>query len=84
MVYDLFGGSIHRVNVSGGGTHYFNKIDGKYIDLTSDQFTLYGIPLAYEPNQEINREYCGKNPNTLARYRLLASRVAEEIKKVNS
>lgn len=84
LVYDLFGGSIHKVNLPGGGTHYFNRIDGKYIDLTSDQFTLYGIPLAYEPNQEIDRTYCGRNPNTLARYRLLAGRVAEEIAKAET
>lgn len=33
LVYDMFGGSIHRIRVDGGGTHYFNKINGHYIDL---------------------------------------------------
>ena len=82
LVYDLFGGSIHKVNVSGGGTHYFNRINGRYIDLTSDQFSLYGIPLSYEPNQKISREYCGKNPNTLKRYKLLVKSVADEIARM--
>lgn len=45
LVYDLFGGTIHRIRVEGGGTHYFNKIDGHYIDLTREQFDLYNIPV---------------------------------------
>ena len=28
LVYDMFGGTIHRIRVSGGGTHYFNQING--------------------------------------------------------
>ena len=43
LVYDMFGGTIHKIRVSGGGTHYFNKINEHYIDLTSDQFNLYDI-----------------------------------------
>ena len=50
LVYDLFGGTIHKIRVNGGGTHYFNKINGHYIDLTRDQFDLYNIDIKYEPN----------------------------------
>jgi hypothetical protein len=71
LVCDMFGGTIHRIHVNGGGTHYFNKIDGHYIDLTREQFDLYDIPVEYEPNEEISREYGGKNPNTKARYKQL-------------
>ena len=71
LVHDMFGGTIHRIRVSGGGTHYFNQINGHYIDLTSDQFDLYNIPLKYDINEQIPREYCGKNADTLKRYRLL-------------
>ncbi len=35
LVCDMFGGTIHKVRVSGGGTHYFNKINNHYIDLTA-------------------------------------------------
>ena len=77
LVYDMFGGSIHRIRVEGGGTHYFNRIGGHYIDLTVEQFDLYHIPVRYEPNEEMNRKYCGKNPNTAARYRLLLDRISE-------
>ena len=67
----MFGGTIHKIKVNGGGTHYFNKINGQYVDLTREQFDLYDLPMHYEPNQEISREYCGKNKNTYERYRQL-------------
>ena len=80
LVYDVFGGTIHKIRVDGGGTHYFNKINGAYYDLTRDQFDLYNIPVEYEPNQEISREYCGKNANTKARFDLLKERIVGYIR----
>lgn len=76
LVYDMFGGTIHRIRVDGGGTHYFNKIDGHYIDLTIEQFDLYNIPVSYEPNEEMPRQYCGKNADTAKRYKLLIDRIS--------
>lgn len=81
LVYDMFGGTIHKIKVDGGGTHYFNKINRHYIDLTSDQFDLYDIPVSYEPNQEVPREYCGKNIDTANRYKLLIHLLSKEINK---
>lgn len=80
LVYDMFGGTIHRIRVDGGGTHYFNKIDGHYIDLTIEQFDLYDIPVSYEPNEEMPRQYCGKNADTAKRYKLLIERISEVLK----
>ena len=80
LVYDMFGGTIHRIRVSGGGTHYFNKIDGHYIDLTVNQFDLYNIPVKYEPNEQMDRKYCGNNKDTQSRYELLVKRIAERVK----
>lgn len=80
LVYDLFGGTNHRIRVEGGGTHYFNKIDGHYIDLTREQFDLYNIPVSYEPNEVMDRQYCGKNLDTNRRYQLLVQRVTEYLK----
>lgn len=77
LVYDMFGGTIHRIHVDGGGTHYFNKINGHYIDLTVEQFDLYNIPVCYEPNEEMQRKYCGKNADTQKRYKLLIARISE-------
>lgn len=80
LVYDMFGGSIHRIRVSDGGTHYFNKIEGHYIDLTVNQFDLYNIPVNYEPNEQMDRKYCGKNKDTQNRYDILVKRIAERVK----
>ena len=74
LVHDLFGGTIQKIRTN-GGTHYFNVLNGKTIDLTSDQFTLYGIPLDYCNSIEVPREYCGTNPDTLKRLSLLKKRV---------
>lgn len=79
LVYDLFGGTIHKIKVNGGGTHYFNKINGHYIDLTKDQFDLYNIPINYEPNETIDRKYCGKNADTLNRFNLLKENIEKVI-----
>lgn len=81
LVYDMFGGTIHRIRVSGGGTHYFNKINGQYLDLTVEQFDLYNIPVNYEPNEEMERKYCGKNKDTQKRFELLIKRIAEKVNK---
>lgn len=81
LAYDMFVGTIHRIRVSGGGTHYFNKINGQYLDLTIEQFDLYNIPVNYEPNEEMDRKYCGKNKDTQKRFELLIKRIAEKVNK---
>lgn len=80
LVCDMFGGSIHKIRVSGGGTHYFNKINGKYVDLTREQFDLYNLSVDYEVNQEVAREYCGKNRDTKNRYHQLQRNIMAYLK----
>ncbi len=80
LVHDMFGGTIRRIRIGKGGTHYFNCIDGNYIDLTREQFDLYDIPISYEPNKKISREYCGKNKDTKKRYDLLLQKVLANVK----
>lgn len=75
IVHDLFGGTIHKIRTDGGGTHYFNKINNHYIDLTSDQFDLYDIPVEYNYNEVVPREYCGMNANTRDRYNQLVQSI---------
>ena len=58
-----------------------NKIDGHYIDLTIEQFDLYNIPVSYEPNEQMDRKYCGKNADTAKRYKLLVERIAAELER---
>lgn len=83
LVYDMFGGTIHKIKVGGGSTHYFNKLNDIYVDLTSEQFELYNMRADYEHNQEVDREYCGKNANTLQRYRQLQWNIMQYLKPQN-
>lgn len=55
--------------MDGGVTHYFNKLDGYYIDMTIEQFVVYDIPVSYEANEEMPRQYCGPNADTVKRYK---------------
>ena len=75
LVHDLFGGTIHRIRLAGGGTHYFNKIDGMYVDLTSSQFADYANECPLEPNEERERPVCGRSTDTWNRYRLLIDNI---------
>lgn len=38
IVHDFFGGKIMKAKSSNGISHYWNRINGKDIDLTRDQF----------------------------------------------
>ena len=71
LVNKFFGGDIRKIHVSGGGTHYFNVINGQIFDLTRDQFDLYNIPVDYSTGINVPLQYCGKNANTKARYDIL-------------
>ena len=77
LACELFGGTIHKVRMKDGTSHYFNKINGKYFDLTCDQFVQQLIEVKYEPNEEVPKDYLGKNGNTKKRYELLAQRISE-------
>lgn len=79
LVNKFFGGEIRKIRVSGGGTHYFNVIDGEIFDLTRDQFDLYRIPVDYTSGVNMPLQYCGKNANTKARYDILEKNVMENI-----
>lgn len=68
LVCDMFGGTIHRIDVKGGGTHYFNKIGGKYVDLASEQFALYHQTYNFEPNKEIPRNQTCQGGDSRKRY----------------
>ena len=61
--------------VNRGSTHYFNKINGNYIDLTRDQFELCNIEVKYEPNEEIKSEYCNQNQDILKRFKQIKEKI---------
>lgn len=72
LVNDLYGGKIMRCMID-CGSHYYNLINNKIIDLTVEQF-LGEIP-KYELGEERTREYLLSNEDTKNRYLLLKSRL---------
>ena len=68
LVNDMFGGTIHRIALKNGGSHYINKINGKYVDLTNEQFTLYRDTYNEEPNRTIPRNRTCQGGSARNRY----------------
>ena len=79
IVNDFFGGKIMRCMTS-SGSHYYNLIDGKIIDLTIEQF-LGEIP-EYEFGEERTREYLLSNEDTKNRYLMLLKRIRSSMYKL--
>lgn len=78
IVNDLFGGKIMRCMTS-TGSHYYNLIDNKVIDLTVDQF--FGEIPKYEEGEERTREYLLNNEDTKKRYEKLLYHLKLTIKQ---
>ena len=72
LVNDLYGGKIMRC-MTNCGSHYYNLINDKIIDLTVEQF-LGEIP-KYELGEERTREYLLSNEDTKNRYLILKSKL---------
>lgn len=75
LVQDYCGGSIYRMVFENGSTHYYNKINGKYVDFCGEHYDFEGYILDYDSGREIQRAYFGKSEDTQKRYGLLCRRV---------
>ena len=80
LVCDMFGGTIRRIRNSDGSTHYFNEIGGIYVDLTREQFSLYGLVCRNEPNRIIDRAHTCRTGETGTRFRRLVRNIDEYLK----
>lgn len=71
IVQNYFGGTIHRIKLSNGNTHYFNIVNGEIIDLTREQFDIENVNISYDDCETIDRQALLKNEDTRKRYNLL-------------
>ena len=78
IVNDFLGGRIMRCMMK-SGSHYYNIVNNKIIDLTVEQFK--GIIPNYELGEERTREYLLSNENTKARYLRLLKNVKDNFIK---
>lgn len=70
-VQDQLGGAIWRGRVE-FLSHYWNEVDGHWLDLTLEQFPPGGKRI---PDVPVSREVLLRDPDTLQRYELLKSRM---------
>jgi putative hydrolase of HD superfamily len=73
VVNYYFGGKIMRC-MAESGSHYYNLIDDKVVDLTSEQFIEKPD---YENGEERKRDYLLSNNDTRERYAILQERLYE-------
>ena len=73
VLQDYFGGEIYKVAVS-NGSHYFNLIDGKIVDLTAEQF---GHEISYDNKSQVDRNEMLPVRDTKKRYFELKHRVED-------
>lgn len=76
IINDYFGGNICKVNVD-GISHYFNLIEDKIIDLTSDQFDF---DINYKNHQIVDREKI-LTDDTKDRYNVLKEKLFNRLLK---
>lgn len=86
IIQDYFGGEIvNSIVILQNGdkiSHYLNLIDGKYIDLTSQQFNegaIFSDPKPKKKSSSSTREYCLSYENTNNRYEILKAKVMEYV-----
>ena len=80
LVYDMFGGELYRTKDHG---HYYNRIDGHWVDLTAHQFWAYGDWCDYAAGEKVERRYVGRSGHTKKRYDMLVQNIAEYLKEVS-
>ena len=71
IVQDIFGGDIYEVPLENGGVHCFNIVDGKAVDLASEQFGDKVKDLDYAHGTKQNRELRMQEPEKKDRYERL-------------
>ena len=72
---DRFGGTIHKIDYLFGETHYFNKLNNKYYDLTSDQLDIYNIKVDYKKNKVVDRNELNKVQILNDKYNILKNNI---------
>lgn len=83
IVQKYFGGTINRIKLSNGDTHYFNIVNGQIVDLTREQFDIENINISYDEYEIIDGQTLLKNEDTRQRYNLLLKYMGIEKSETN-
>jgi len=77
-IQDILGGTIAKIKLCDGESHYFNVINDNTYDVTEDQFDY---KIDYAEYQTVDRLQILANENTRHRYNLFQSSLNKEITK---
>ena len=77
LVYDMFGGEMYRAK-----NHYYNKIDGHWVDLTARQFWDFNEQFDYTSGRKVYRNRTGQSGHTKKRYDLLVRNITEYLNRI--
>lgn len=81
LVNELFGGEIYETDID-GRAHYFNKIDGRYVDLARDHYDELFAAVPYE-NGKTTEEKALVSEEVADRYEMLKKKIADYIEMVS-
>lgn len=70
----MTGGELYRTK---DHSHYYNRIDGHWVDLTAQQFWAFGDECDYAAGERIDRKNLGRSGHTKQRYEMVARNVEE-------
>lgn len=79
VIQDYCGGEIYKTRI-GKNTHYYNVVDNKIIDSTSEQFTRYNINLNYDDSIFVDRGKLIRMVGVKSRYNTLKNRFNSKLK----
>ena len=79
IIQDYCGGEIYKIKI-GRNTHFYNVINNKIIDCTSEQFTLFNIGLNYDNSIFVDRKRLLKIIDVKNRYNILKNRLHIKLK----
>lgn len=71
LVQDLFGGEIREIHFADGAIHYYNIVDGRVFDLTSEQFIGKVKSSIYDSGIPTDRAARLSDPIKAERYRAM-------------
>lgn len=79
LVQDIFDGDLIRVEPLPGAFHTINRINGKFYDLTSDQFTIDDHDINLDSAVVIERDECLRDMSMVARYNQLCLKLCRAL-----
>lgn len=81
VVKHFLGGELLRCEMTDGGSHYWNLVEGAELDLTKDQFEHIEAKPKRETKVIRTTDYVLQNRDTATRYSILLNKVRKNLRR---